>query len=223
MRSNTRPFRISEMIEKYMRLNKMTQSQLAEKLGKAESSVSMWISGKMTPRMGVIQKMADIFGITTDQLIFGDDYLEPISIEFNDYFPLYYCVNLSAGSPDELLKGDPDAIVYVPIKFQHMKDRIHAFKINGDSMNNVIPDGSIVVVEDVSHLSKIPDGKIVVAWINGEVTIKRLYITEFTISLVPDSNNKSFKPITVELGDDTVKIIGRVLWHMNPDNVETYY
>lgn len=65
--------RLSEMIEKHMRKNNMTMKELAEKVGKSESSVSLWISGKTQPRMGVIQQLADIFNITADQLIFGDD------------------------------------------------------------------------------------------------------------------------------------------------------
>lgn len=218
-----RQFKIGEMINKYMRLNGMTMKQLANLVGKAESTVSMWINDKMYPRMGVIQKLADIFGITTDQLIFGDDYLDPVKIEYNDYFPLEYSTNLSAGSFDEILSGEPNAIVYVPIKYQRMRKRLHAFKVNGKSMNNVIPDGSIVIVEDIGHLSEVPDGQIVVVWIEGEVTIKRLYKNDFTLSLVPDSSDKNFKPIIIEIGDTSVKIIGRVIWHMNPDDMEKYY
>lgn len=34
---------------------------------------SMWIANKSTPPMGIVQKLADLFGVTTDIMIYGDD------------------------------------------------------------------------------------------------------------------------------------------------------
>lgn len=41
-------------------------------------------------------------------------------------------------------------------------------------MNNVIQDGSIVVAEEVPD-TVLKEGTIVVAWLDGEATVKRLY------------------------------------------------
>lgn len=215
--------RFGEMVERYMRKNKMTMKELGEKVDRGESTVSMWIANKSTPPMGVVQKLADLFGISTDMMIYGEDSLDKVGIVFDDYFPLDYCTNLSAGTLEELLEADPDARVYVPIKFQMKKDRLHAFKVNGTSMNNVIPDGSIVITEDVTHLSKIKDGTIVVAWKDGEATVKRLYVSDHSITLMPDSTDKTHQPIVINTDDNQVKIIGRVIWHMNPDDIEKFY
>lgn len=38
-----------KMVERYMRLNKLTMKELGEKVGRGESTVSMWISNKSTP------------------------------------------------------------------------------------------------------------------------------------------------------------------------------
>ena len=157
-----------KMVEQYMRLNKLTMKELGEKVGRGESTVSMWISNKSTPPMGIVQKLADLFGVTTDTMIYGDDSVEEIDIIFDDYFPLHYSTNLSAGTLEELLNSEPDAVVYVPIKYQMMKKRLHAFKVNGTSMNNIIADGSIVVCEDVSSTyTKLKDGTVVVVLIDG--------------------------------------------------------
>lgn len=215
--------RFGEMVERYMRKNKLTMKELGEKVDRGESTVSMWIANKSTPPMGVVQKLADLFGISTDMMIYGEDSLEKVGMIFDDYFPLDYCSNLSAGTLEELLEADPDARVYVPIKFQMKKDRLHAFKVNGTSMNNVIPDGSIVITEDVTHLSKIKDGTVVVAWKEGEATVKRLYVSDHSITLMPDSTDKSHQPIVISTDDSQVKIIGRVIWFMNPDDIEKYF
>ena len=157
-------------------------------------------------------------------MIYGEsDSLKEVKIEFDDYFPLHYSTNLSAGTLDELLDSEPDAVVYVPITFQMKRNRLHAFKVNGTSMNNVIPDGSIVVAESVTALDSLKDGTIVVAWVNGTATVKRLYASEHQITLMPDSTDKSHQPILIDTDINTVSVIGRVIWHMNPDDINKTY
>lgn len=215
--------KFGEMVAHYMRLNNLTMKELGEKVGRGESTVSMWISNKSTPPMGIVQKLADLFGVTTDEMIYGTKpELKSIQIKYDDYFPLHYCTNLSAGSPEELLEAEPDAVVYVPIKYQQKKKRLHAFQINGTSMNNVIPDRSIVVAESVPD-TVLKEGTIVVAWLDGMATVKRIYPGEHQVTLMPDSSDKAHQPITVNTDEDHVYIIGRVIWHMNPDNIEEYY
>ncbi|WP_279123286.1 LexA family protein [Holdemania filiformis] len=209
-----------KMVERYMRLNKLTMKELGEKVGRGESTVSMWISNKSTPPMGIVQKLADLFGVTTDTMIYGDDYLEEIPIVFDDYFPLHYSTNLSAGTLEELLDAEPDAVVHVPIKYQMMKKRLHAFKVNGTSMNNVIADGSIVVCEDISSTyTQLKDGTIVVVLVDGLATVKRLYVRDNQVTLMPDSTDKSHLPIIINTDNQAVLVAGRVIWHMNPDDI----
>lgn len=215
--------KFGEMVAHYMRLNNLTMKELGEKVGRGESTVSMWISNKSTPPMGIVQKLADLFGITTDEMIYGTEpELKEIKIKYDDYFPLNYCTNLSAGSPGELLEAEPDAVVYVPIKFQNRKKRLHAFQVNGTSMNNVIQDGSIVVAEEVPD-TVLKEGTIVVAWLDGEATVKRLYPGDSQVMLMPDSSDKAYQPIIVNTEEEQVYIIGRVIWHMNPDDIDKYY
>lgn len=65
--------KFSFMVKKLLAKHNMTMKELGEKVGKTESAVSYWISGKSLPRMGTIQKVADIFGVTTDELVFGEE------------------------------------------------------------------------------------------------------------------------------------------------------
>lgn len=171
----------------------------------------------------VIPPLAKILKCSPEYLTgWEDNKLKPINIIFDDYFPLHYCTNLSAGSPTELLEAEPDAVVYVPIKFQNRKKRLHAFQVNGTSMNNVIQDGSIVVAEEVPD-TVLKEGTIVVAWLDGEATVKRLYPGDSQVMLMPDSSDKAHQPIIVNTEEEQVYIIGRVIWHMNPDDIAEYY
>jgi repressor LexA len=175
--------------------------------------------------MGMIQKIADYFGVTTDEIIIeSQDTVSPVSMDsfkFDDYFPLHYCTNLSAGSFDEILDAEPDAVVYVPIKFQGRRKKLLAFQVNGTSMNNVIEDGSIVVVENTSNDGvNYKDGTIIVAYCDGMVTVKRLYRQpDGNVMLAPDSSDKTHLPIMINTTEQQLVIIGKVLWHMNPDDI----
>ena len=53
----------------YMKQAGMNQIELAKAVGKSESSVSLWLSGKAFPRIDTIQKIADALGCETDNLL----------------------------------------------------------------------------------------------------------------------------------------------------------
>lgn len=48
-----------------------TPTAVAKKIGCASSNLAMWKKGS-TPRPAVLQRFADYFGVTTQQLLFGD-------------------------------------------------------------------------------------------------------------------------------------------------------
>ncbi len=60
---------INEKIKLLREQKGWTQIELADKLGVSKSSVSQWESGMKEPRMGMIQKIADIFGVTKSYII----------------------------------------------------------------------------------------------------------------------------------------------------------
>lgn len=207
----------------------LSQRQLADALGAAYSTIGMYESGQREPNYETLEIIADYFNVDMNYLLgkssVKNSYISELTeipmdnIVFDDYFPLHYWSGLSAGSFEELIEAEPDSVVYVPITFQNKKKRLHAFKINGTSMNNVIPDGSIVVSEDnYNNAIKYTDGTIVVAFMDGTATVKRLYSGEDTITLSPDSTDKSHMPIIVPKDKELV-IIGKVIWHMNPEDI----
>ena len=203
----------------------LSLEDVAKELGVNKTTVMRYESKSIEKMpIDVSPPLAKILKCSPEYLMgWEEDSLAEIKIEFDDYFPLHYSTNLSAGTLDELLDSEPDAVVYVPITFQMKRNRLHAFKVNGTSMNNVIPDGSIVVAESVTALDSLKDGTIVVAWVNGTATVKRLYVGEHQITLMPDSTDKSHQPILIDTDINTVIVVGRVIWHMNPDDISKTY
>lgn len=53
----------------------LTQQQVGEQLGTSKQAYSYWESGQHTPRFETIKKLADILGVTTDQIT--EEYVQP--------------------------------------------------------------------------------------------------------------------------------------------------
>lgn len=62
---------ISENIKKLRIKQGLNQRELAEKLCVTPQAVSRWENGEVEPSIGTISSMAEIFGVTTDELIGG--------------------------------------------------------------------------------------------------------------------------------------------------------
>ena len=52
-----------------MEENNMKQNVVAEKIGVSEVTISRYISGKRTPRLDIIIKIANLFKVSTDYLL----------------------------------------------------------------------------------------------------------------------------------------------------------
>ncbi len=215
---------VQEKIKKRRKELGLSLEDVAKALNVNRSTILRYESKSIEKMpIDVIPPLARILKCSPEYLMgWEDDEVKPVNIIYDDYFPLHYCTNLSAGSPSELLEAEPDAIVYVPIKFQSRKKRLHAFLVNGTSMNNVIEDGSIVIAEEVPD-TVIKEGTIVVAWFDGEATVKRIYPGDTQVTLMPDSTDKGHQPIIVNTQETQIYIFGRVIWHMNPDDISEYY
>ena len=49
--------------------DKLKQSELAQKLGVTQRKVSYWETGKIEPNLEDLCKIADLFGVSVDELI----------------------------------------------------------------------------------------------------------------------------------------------------------
>ena len=202
----------------------LSRKYVAEKLGISQQAIYKYENGMVDniPK-DRIEKLSELYGVSVTYLMGLGDELKTVDIVFDDYFPLHYYTNLSAGLFDDVMDSEPDGVVYVPIAFQHKKSLLEAFKINGNSMNNVFADGTIVVCEKVTNKENIKNGDIVVALLDGYTNIKRFYESEGVVSLVPDSKDKSFMPIIINPKVQNLRILGKVIWHMNPDDIMKTY
>ena len=63
---------IGQFISVLRKANGMTQKELAEKLYVSDKTVSRWECDESTPDLALIPVLAEIFQITTDELLRGE-------------------------------------------------------------------------------------------------------------------------------------------------------
>ena len=95
----------NDNLNKYRKQKGLSQEELAFRLGVSRQSVSKWESGQSTPELERIIEIADLFGISLDELIGheSNDYIDrcPSFIELNcngqDYVLIHAGINPEKG------------------------------------------------------------------------------------------------------------------------------
>lgn len=68
--------KIGKLIAQCRKENKMTQVELADKLGVTDKSVSKWENGKCLPDVSLYKELCNILGITLNELFSGEKIKE---------------------------------------------------------------------------------------------------------------------------------------------------
>ena len=117
------------------------------------------------------------------------DSLELYVVESNSPVSNSFIGEVKAGFPSpagDFISESIDLNKYVSI---HPANTFYA-RANGISMEEDFSDGDLLVID---RLQEFREGKIVICYIDGEYTVKRIKIDEAGIWLV--GSNKQFKPI----------------------------
>lgn len=96
---------IGENIKKLRESRKLKQEQLGNHIGVGGATISSWGTGRTEPNMGNTQALADLFGISTDELIYGKKISSPKSqwIILSS-MTISHCIT-GQGSPQAVLKS----------------------------------------------------------------------------------------------------------------------
>ena len=88
---------LRDMLKRLRAARKLTQKQVAEKLGVATVTVSGWEIGKRIPEPHMLPKIAGVFGITVDNLL--GHSTKPQSFQLGDvvFVPIYGSVAVREG------------------------------------------------------------------------------------------------------------------------------
>lgn len=117
-----------------------------------------------------------------------------------------YLGRVAAGYPDPAA-GEIEEHIDIPSSWVHGKKQVFGLRVSGESMTGIgIMPGDMLIVE-ARHTAK--DRQVVIASINGEMTVKTLSIEKGgAVGLLPE--NPAYKPIPVT-ADMDFRIHGVVL------------
>ena len=204
---------VGENIKKLRISRGLGQQDVAEIVGaKTYTTVSKWESGDNFPRGRDIILLCKYFNVSADGLL-GLTDLE-ISNPASEYplLPVY----AAAGIPETVdgLQEDGIESIVVPDalmgRWAGSKD-IYFIRVNGESMNNVLPDGSTAAVKKV-EMTEIKNGDIVLFSNDGEYSIKRFSRNDDYVVFTPDSNNPAFSSQIFPV-DSEINIHGKVVMY----------
>lgn len=195
--------KFGKMIEHYMRLNNLTMKELGEKVGRGESTVSMWIANKSTPPMGIVQKLADLFGVTTDAMIYGTQSSTPLPKSITQ-IPLYTSISCGTG-----LFVDDEIEDYLAIPDKYLSKGLEYFAntASGDSMiGKGIKEGDVLVFEKTNV---IENGDIGAFCVGESEAVCKTFRKLPSGMILLESANDAYEPIEVDLTNECFRIIGK--------------
>lgn len=193
---------------------KYSADYVAEKLGKNRATIYRYESEDIENMpIDVIKDLSVVLETSPAYLMGWSETVDDLSNSSTyDYFNTY----VSAGLPEDTdgVHNDKIQIPDVIMGKYAGKKNIFITKVNGESMNNVIADGTLIVVERV-ELNQLSDGDIVIYKTDNDYAVKRFYRHDNKLIFRPDSSDPSFTDLVIDLNDDNcnVTIKGKVVMH----------
>lgn len=229
---------IANNIRKYLKQSTMTQKQLAELIGIKPSTLSDYLNLRSNPSHGVIQKIADVFGIVKSDIDTTYKEDNDITTVYNQLTPpRQHNVLDYAKHQLELQNNTKDNIV----DFNDYKDN----KVNEASVYGYVSAGTgeqifdepqfkVAVKGDVpihdlalqvngnsmepmfhdkevifiEKTHEIKNGQIGVFIIDGEAYVKKVYVEDDRLTLV--SLNKAYRDLHF-YENESVELVGKVI------------
>lgn len=196
----------------------LTQTELAAFMGKKNhTNVSRWENGVALPSVSDFIQLGVILKTTTDYLLKGVVEEKEVIADNEDRYDctvnLPFFGDVSAGAFSysyETLEWE----VIPRSRLNNIRNINNCFvlQVNGDSMNKVLPSGTMIVIERLeSNLYSWHPKDIVLVRYGGEYTLKRVRKTEKEVILEPESFYGGFITQHFKLEDvEDMELVGRV-------------
>lgn len=171
---------------------------LAKKLNIKPSSVANW-SGGSIPGEEMQRKIAKEFGVSTEDVANMFKQTAPAGIDPKP-IELYSFVPVLGSVCADRFDFSLDAIAEEQIPNPYPGKKIFALRVSGDCMEPTIHDGDYLYM---SQTQPVGEGKVVLAQIDGQFTLKRYFRKADGIELRPD--NPKYK--TIKSSSNKLQII----------------
>ena len=223
-----------DILKKLREEQNLKQKELSLKLNLSPSSISMYENGKRAPDIDTFELIADYFNVNLDYLKGRSDIKRPIlnpkeeniteKLEDIPCTTLTYfdnvCVNCSSPLIPECSDIEiEEASISNNILGKYANNsNLVAIRSRGDSMDKIIPEGSIILIKKLLPFENVQNGDIVMYSFEDCWSIKEFIKKNDCVIFRPHSTNNShkdniYKFEDMENGMEVPKIIGKVVFY----------
>jgi len=160
-----------------------------------------------------VLKVANTLGVKIEDLVEENDRAPEKESTFTSSKYVFLPTSISAGLPLTVDGIDHAEKISVPDsimgKWAGDKD-IYMMRINGESMNRIIPHGSIIAIKP-TDCNLLKDGDIVVYSDNHDYSVKRYYKDGERLIFRPDSHDSRFYDYVTSDNNENLVIHGKVV------------
>lgn len=198
--------KLHERIKKLRLESNLTLLDVAKKLGVSEATVQRYESGEIKNlKQTTVLEMAKIFNCSPSALMGWENESSYDSFKDKGRIPLLG--KIAAGQP---ILASEECEFFSPIDDTRAD---FCLRVRGDSMVGAgIKDGDIVFIRKQEC---VDDGEIAAVLVEDEATLKRVYVTDDTVTLI--SENPKYKPMVYTKKQcKNIRILGKaVACHSN--------
>lgn len=186
---------------KQLRLeNKLTQAELASRLGVTQQTIAKWEAGRALPEPETIARIAGFFGVTTDHLLGLTDIMSAVGPISRVRIIGAVKAGYDAFALEEDL-GSALAEVKNGSEYRYLV-------VKGDSMAPCIREGDLALVRLQPDLNNGDLG--VVIYGDNEATLKKYCYSDGAVTLVPF--NDAYQTVTLRGRElERLMIVGKVV------------
>ncbi|EJQ7840215.1 helix-turn-helix transcriptional regulator [Staphylococcus pseudintermedius] len=225
---------IAKNIRRFLDDSNMSQKKLAELINIKPSTLSDYLNLRSNPSHGVIQRIADVFGVGKSDIdtTYKDensitsiyDKLTPprqkrvldfANEQLNEQNNKVLHINSHNVISEEVAvygyasagSGETliDGVEFTTQYNGHIPNHDFALQVNGDSMEPLFEDKEIIFVDKTKQINS---GQIGIFVIDGEAYLKKVFINEEGIRLV--SLNSKYPDLHFDSSHD-IKVAGKVI------------
>lgn len=206
---------VGERIKNRRKQLKFSADKLGEMIGKNRATIYRYESNDIENMpYDVIGPLAEALNVSP-AYIMGWEQTKPSHIcSKYDFYP----VSVAAGLPSNIDGVSMDEVEKIELPDMVMgkwagNKEIFTMRVNGESMNNIIPNGSLIAVKNTDVLN-LKNGDIVVFSDENEYSVKRFYKDDENSRFIfrPDSNDNRFLDHSISFANaKNLRIHGKVV------------
>lgn len=207
--------KLTENLKYYRKLNGYTQETIAPKLKITTSAYGSYEQGRNEPPYSKLKELSEIYNISISELT-GEprENLEFIAQSVSVHTYPYIDNYVSAGSPTAISGMENLPKIQVPDEIMGPyagSNKLFFLKVNGESMNKVIPNDSVIGIIEYDSIYDLKNGDIVVySTEDSEYAVKYFFRDGDKLIFRPNSTNPNYYDTIFDIKDNII-IIGKVV------------